>query len=237
MAGGEEAGMSEWTSHPLFGVTLTVGVYALVSWIRLKWWRPLHPLLAASAVLIAFLVITGIPYEDYNAGGSIVSFFLGPATIALGTIIYKNWPLVRKQATAILSGITLGTAFGIGTTAFFLWLLDSSLPIVKSMLPKNVTSPVSVEIVAMLGGIPELGAVFTVLAGLAGSVAGPALSRLAGIRSDVAIGTAFGTTAHGIGTARLLLQSEVQGAISGFAMAVAAIITPLIFAPLYGWLF
>ena len=228
--------MTEWTSHPLFGVTMTVGVYALAIWVRLRWWRPLHPLLAASVVLIAFLLITGIPYEDYNEGGSIVSFFLGPATIALGTVIYKNWPIVRKKAAAILSGITLGTVFGIGTTALFLWLFGSSLPVIKSMLPKNVTSPVSVEIVSLLGGIPELGAVFTVLAGLIGSVAGPALSRLAGIRSDVAIGTAFGTAAHGIGTARLLLQSEVQGAISGFSMAVAAVLTPLLFVPIY-WLF
>lgn len=228
--------MNALTSHPLFGVALTVGVYAAAEWIRRRRWKPLHPLLAASAVLIAFLLLAGIPYENYMAGGSLVSFFLGPGTIALGTVIYKNWPQVRRSAAAILSGITFGSVCGIGTTAFFLWLFGSSKPVLLSMLPKNVTSPVSLEIVSLIGGIPALGAVFTVLAGLLGSVTGPALARLTGIRSDAAIGTAIGTAAHGIGTARLLLDSEAQGSVSGFAMAVSAILTPVLFIPVYLWM-
>ncbi|WP_276355618.1 LrgB family protein [Cohnella caldifontis] len=228
--------MNALTSQPLFGVAVTVGAYALADWVRRRWWSPLHPLLAASAVLIAFLTLCGIPYDDYDRGGSLVSFFLGPATIALGTVFYQNWPKVRRNAAAILSGVTAGSVFGIGSTACLLWLFGSSKPVLLSMLPKNVTSPVSLEIVARLGGIPPLGAAFTVLAGLLGSVAGPALARLAGIRSDAAIGTAIGTTAHGIGTARLLLYSEAQGSVSGFSMAVAAMLTPLLFIPVYGWL-
>jgi putative effector of murein hydrolase len=228
--------MNEIASHPLFGVTVTVGAYVLADGVRRRWMRSLHPLLAASIVLIAFLQLAGISYEDYNQGGSLVSFFLGPGTIALGTVIYKNWPKVRESAAAILSGITFGSLFGIASTWFFLWLMDGSRVVLLAMLPKNVTSPVSVEIVAQLGGIPQLGAVFTVIAGLLGSVVGPSLARVSGIRSDVAIGTAIGTTAHGIGTARLLLSSEAQGAVSGFAMAVTAILTPILFIPVYGWL-
>lgn len=232
MSGSE---LSAFTSHPLFGVAVTVAAYAVSDWARRRWGR-VHPLLAASAVLILFLSLTGVPYEDYNVGGSLVSFFLGPATVALGTVIYKNWPLVRDRAKAILSGITVGCVFGIGSTWFFLWLLGSSREVLLSMLPKNVTSPVSVEIVEMLGGLPELGAVFTVLAGLLGSVAGPYLARISGVREDAAVGTAIGTAAHGIGTARLLLLSETQGSVSGFAMAVSAILTPILFIPIY-WRF
>lgn len=228
--------MSEWTSHPLFGVTFTVGAYALSCWVRDRWFRALNPLLAASTVLIIFLLSADIPYEVYNVGGSVVSFFLGPATIALGTLIYKHWPLVRSRIVAILSGITFGTLFGIRVTAILLWLLGGTWPVLLSMLPKTVTSPVAVEIVSLIGGIPEMGAVFTVLTGLTGSVLGPALSRLAGIRSDAAVGTAFGTTSHGIGTARLLFDSEIRGSISGFAMACSAILTPIIFVPIYWWL-
>lgn len=238
MAGQQEGAgiMSEMASHPLFGITITVGVYALTDLVRRKWWRWLHPLLASSILLILFLYGSGVPYEVYAVGGDVVSFFLGPATIALGTIIYKNWDRVRSRALAILSGITFGSLFGIASTAFLLWLFNGSGEVLRSMLPKNVTSPVSIEIVALLGGIPPLGAVFTVLAGLLGSVVGPMLARLAGIRTDAAIGTAIGTTAHGIGTARLLLDSEAQGSVSGFSMAVAAILTPLLFIPVYWWL-
>lgn len=228
--------MSGIVDHPLFGITITVGVYALTDLIRRRWWRWLHPLLASSVVLILFLLASGISYESYAAGGDFVSFFLGPATVALGTTIYKNWERVRNRAWAILTGITFGSLFGIASTAFLLWVFGSSGEVLRSMLPKNVTSPVSVEIVALLGGIPSLGAVFTVLAGLLGSVVGPMLARLAGIRADAAIGTAIGTTAHGIGTARLLLESEAQGSVSGFSMAVAAILTPLLFIPMYWWM-
>jgi putative effector of murein hydrolase len=228
--------MSEWTSDPLFGAAITVGAYALACLVRDRWLKWLHPLLSAAAAVILLLLAADIPYEDYNAGGSIVSFFLGPATIALGTLIYRHWPLVRERIAAILSGMTFGTVFGIGVTALLLWVLGGSRPVLLSMLPKTVTSPVAVEIVELIGGVPEMGAVFTVLTGLAGSVFGPALARLAGIRSDAAIGTAIGTTSHGIGTARLLLDSEIQGSISGFAMACSAILTPILFVPIYWWL-
>lgn len=228
--------ISEISSDPLLGIAATVGAYVLADYIRQKWWTWFHPLLASSAALILFLRLSGISYEAYNIGGSVVSFFLGPATIALGTVIYKNWPRVRQHATAILSGIALGSVFGIGSTALFLWLFGASREVTLSMLPKNVTSPVAIEIVFALGGVPPLGAAFTVLAGLLGSVAGPALARLAGIRTDAAIGTAIGTTAHGIGTARLLLDSESQGAVSGFAMGVTAMLTPVLFIPVYGWM-
>lgn len=228
--------MNEWTASPLFGIALTVGAYVLVDFIRQKWWRWLHPLLVSSVVLIMVLQISGISYEAYEEGGRVVSFFLGPATIALGTVIYKNWPRVKRKAVAIMTGMTFGSLLGIGSTAFFLWLFDASHEVMLSMLPKSVTSPVSIEIVSALGGIPPLGAVFTVLAGLLGSVVGPALTRLTGIRSDVSIGTAMGTTAHGIGTARLLLDSESQGAVSGFAMGMSAMLTPIFFIPIYWWL-
>jgi len=215
---------------------MTVGTYALACWVRDRWFKSLNPLLAASAAVIVFLLCADIPYEDYNIGGSVVSFFLGPATIALGTLIYRHWPLVRRKIVVILSGMTFGTVFGIGITALLVWLLGGTWPVLLSMLPKTVTSPVAVEIVSLIGGIPEMGAVITVLTGLTGSVLGPAVSRLAGIRSDTAIGTAFGTTSHGIGTARLLLDSEIRGSISGFAMACSAILTPIIFVPIYWWL-
>ena len=227
--------MSAIAANPLFGIAVTVGAYALADCVRQRWWGWFHPLLAASAVLILIMQISDISYEDYNVSGSAVSFFLGPATIALGTVIYKNWPRVRQHAAAILSGIALGSVFGIGSTAFFLWLFDASRDVMLSMLPKSVTSPVAIEVVTTLGGIPPLGAVFTVLAGLLGSVAGPTLARFAGIRTDAAIGTAMGTTAHGIGTARLLLDSESQGAVSGFAMGMSAMLTPIFFIPVYGW--
>ncbi|MNG13508.1 Inner membrane protein YohK [compost metagenome] len=88
----------------------------------------------------------------------------------------------------------------------------------------------------MIGGRPELAAVLTVLTGLFGSVVGPQVLRLAGFRQDAAIGAGVGTASHGIGTARLLADSERQGGISGFAMALTAIATSALALPV-SWLF
>ena len=189
----------------------------------------------ASVLLIILLKGAGISYDAYNVGGSIVSFFLGPSTIALGILIYKNWMKVRDNIKVIFAGILLGSLLGMASSGFFVWLFGGSKIIMLSMMPKSVTSPVSMEIVAKLGGIPQLGVVFTVLSGLLGSVIGPYLTRRFGSDSDVAMGTAMGTTAHGIGTARLMLISEMLGCISGFSMAVAAIVTPFLFIPIYRW--
>jgi len=106
----------------------------------------------------------------------------------------------------------------------------------RSMTPKSVTTPISIELVRQLGGVPELGAVFTVLAGLFGSIIGPTLLRSCGVRNDIAIGLAIGTSSHGIGTARIIRDSELQGATGGLAMALAGIITSILIIPLHWWM-
>jgi putative effector of murein hydrolase len=79
-------------------------------------------------------------------------------------------------------------------------------------------------------------AAFTVAAGLIGSVIGPALLRRAGVRGDLAIGAAMGTSSHGIGTARVIQDSELKGGVSGLAMALAGIVTSLLAIPVHWWL-
>jgi putative effector of murein hydrolase len=104
------------------------------------------------------------------------------------------------------------------------------------MLPKSVTTPISIELSRQLGGTPELSAVFTVLAGLIGSVIGPMILRAFGVRRDIPIGLAMGTSAHGIGTARVVQESELQGGTAGFAMALAGIVTAILSIPVQWWL-
>ncbi|MNW18813.1 Inner membrane protein YohK [compost metagenome] len=56
-----------------------------------------------------------------------------------------------------------------------------------------------------------------------------------GLRDSLSIGIAVGTAAHGIGTARLLKDSQEEGSMSGFAMGAAGIITSILFIPIYLW--
>jgi len=222
----------DFFAQPLFGIALSVIGYALALIVHRRWsW--LHPLFLSSGLVIAFLLAGQIPYEAYRVGGDVLIFFLGPATVALGIPLYKNAHKIRSSLGAILGGITAGSVSAILLSAALVWGLGGTTEMMLTMMPKSVSSPIALEISRQAGGIPELTAVLTVLTGLLGSMFGPALLRFSGVRDDIEIGTAIGTAAHGIGTARIIRDSELQGSVSGFAMGAAAIITSVLFVPLY----
>ena len=223
------------TTSPIFGVGLTVLVYALASALHRRW-RWVHPLLITCGALILLLRGARIPYADYRAGGDVIAFFLGPATIALGVPFYKQSRRIGRHVLPIVVSVTAGSAAGIASAWALVKLSGGSDNVVRSMLPKSVTTPISIELSRQLGGTPELSAVFTVLAGLIGSVVGPMTLRAVGVRRDIPIGLAMGTSAHGIGTARVIQESELQGGSSGFAMALAGIVTALLSIPVQWWL-
>lgn len=223
-------------SQPLFGVTVTLLAYIGAQQIRKR--IPLmilNPALVSGLALIGFLAVTGISYQDYKVGGDFITFILGPATVALGVPLYKQSSRIKSSIVPILSGITIGSISAMVSAAALVWAFGGSKDVLLAMIPKSATSPVSIEIVRHLGGIPELGAVFTVLAGVLGSLIGPEFMRLCRVRADTAIGNAIGTASHGIGTSRLIKDSEIQGSLSGFAMAVNSILTSLLITPLYIW--
>ncbi|WP_020614854.1 LrgB family protein [Paenibacillus daejeonensis] len=215
--------MDEWWMAPVFGVALTVGIYMLsiTANRRLRW---LHPLFTCSVLIIAILLLLDIPYDDYMAGGEWITFLLGPATVALAVPLHKHWELIRNQLLPITTGITVGVAVGFASNAFLIRAFGGSDELLFTVLPKSATAPISIEIVARLGGIPELGAVLTVLTGLFGSMVGTWCLRKIGVHTDLAIGIAMGTAAHGIGTAKVLRDSERQGAYSSLAMGLTGIL-------------
>ncbi|GFN31944.1 LrgB family protein [Paenibacillus xylaniclasticus] len=225
---------TEFLNNPVFGVSLTVLLYGIALWLKHKtgW---MHPLLMTSIALIGVLLLFDIPYDDYNAGGS-VSFFLGPATVALAVPLYKQALRFRKQLLPVAAGVLIGSLSGLVFNGLVMMWTGASKTLLLTALPKSATSPVAIEVARMLGGKPELAAVLTVLTGLFGSIVGPRVIRLAGFRQDAAVGAGVGTASHGIGTARLLADSEQQGGISGFAMALTAIATSAFALPV-SWLF
>lgn len=227
--------VQEFSVEPLFGITLTVVAYAVALKCQQKW-KGIHPLLISSILIIAVLMFMQVPYEAYKKGGDYIVFLLGPATVALGVPLYKNAQRIGRSFVPIITGITVGSVSALMMSAGLVWSLGGSRELMITMMPKSVTSPVALEIARQAGGIPELTAVLTVLTGLIGSLFGPALLRLAGVREDISLGAAIGTAAHGIGTARMIRDSELAGSISGFAMGATAIITSLLFIPLYIWL-
>lgn len=217
--------------EPIWGIVLSVITYQLAIYVqqRVPW---LHPLFLCSGMIMLILLAADIPYDAYLVGGDILKLCLGPATIALGVPIYKHRALIRQHFWSVLLGVVLGSLSGIAVAGISVWLLNGAEDVLLSMLPKSVTTPISIEISRRVGGIAELTAVLTVLTGLIGAMFGRSFLHLLGVRHDVAIGVAMGTAAHGIGTASVLRTSTIQGGVGGLSMGIAGIMTALWFIPL-----
>lgn len=223
-----------WDS-PLFGIGITLAFY-MASLALARRTRRIHPLFVTAGGIVLLLLILDIPYESYSRGGDYITWLLGPATVALAVPLYKSARQIGPRRLRMLAAaVACGALAGLVAVGAIVFVFQGSQMLMLSLLPKSVTAPIAIELVRELGGIPELGGVFAVLTGLLGSMAGPALLRRAGITGDLGIGAAIGTAAHGIGTASLLRESEIQGGISGLAMGMSGMITPLLCIPLL-WL-
>lgn len=199
----------------------------------------LNPVLIAIAVLIALLKGLGVDYETYNRGGRLISFFLGPAVVALGVPLYLQLATILRRRRAILFAIVAGSVVGILSGALMAAWLGASPEVILSLAPRSVTTPIAIGIAERLGGLPPLSAALVIASGVLGAVIGPALLHAVGIRDRTAVGLALGAAAHGIGTARAVEEGDVEGASSGLAiglMGVAtAVLAPLLTAALM-WL-
>jgi putative effector of murein hydrolase len=74
-----------------FGIALTAAAYSLSLLARKRYPSPLTtPVLFSTAIVIAVLLMTGISFADYKPAKDIMTFRLGPATVALAIPLYKN---------------------------------------------------------------------------------------------------------------------------------------------------
>lgn len=225
--------MNEFLSSELFSITLTLlvfwGAQALYQRYKLAF---LNPVLLSVLTLIGLLKSANISYEQYFAGGKIISFFLAPAVVALGVPLYQYLHEIKKRGKALLISLLAGSALGIVSAGGIAALLGASQAVVCSIAPKSVTTPIAMGIAQKIGGIPPLTAAIVIATGILGAVIGPGLLRFLGVSSPIAFGLAMGTASHGIGTARAAEEGEVQGAISGLALClngiVTAVLTPLL---------
>jgi predicted murein hydrolase (TIGR00659 family) len=225
--------MGELLASPLFAVTLTLGVYAGASALYARWrCALLNPLLVTIVAIIGVLLALGIPYATYDAGGRLLSFFLGPAVVALGLPLAERWDEIRRQGRAIGVAVGIGSVVGVLSAAGTAALLGASPEVVLSLAPRAVTTPIAIGIAERIGGEPSLAAAFVIGSGIVGAVVGPAVLRALGVRRRAAFGLAMGAAAHGIGTARALEEAEAEGASAGLAIALMGIGTAAVAPPL-----
>ncbi|MDR3085190.1 MAG: LrgB family protein [Christensenellaceae bacterium] len=226
--------MGEFLSGaPAFGLVLSLAAYLLGDFARkrLKWaW--LNPLLLAVLLVIAVLLLTGLPYERYIESAGLLSFLLGPATVCLAIPLYKRMRLLRRNWKAVLGGTLAGVLSSLLGVFALARLLHLNAVEYASLLPKSVTTAIGIGIAAENGGLPAVSAALIILTGIFGNLCAGLACKLFRVREPLARGLAIGTASHAIGTARAFEMGEVEGAMSGLAIVVSGLLT-VVLAPLF----
>ena len=189
--------MNTYFSNEFFLIALTFGTYFFGKLLR-KWtgWVIMNPILVAIVCIIAFLELTGISYETYNAGGHMIEFWLRPAVVALGVPLYLQLGTIKKNLAPIILAELAGCVVGIISVVYIAKEMGASREVILSLAPKSVTTPIAMEVTKAVGGIPSLTAAVVVCVGLMCAVCGFKTMGFARVKNPVAQGLSMGTAAH-----------------------------------------
>ena len=217
-------------AEPLFWLTLTIGSYLMADFIYRK--SNLFPLLnpVAISVLIVSLTLVSfnIDYERYFDGAKFIHFLLGPATVALAIPIYKKWNLIISNSKAIFLSLMVGSIFAILITFSLSSYLDLKDELILSLLPRSVTAPIAMGISEIIGGIPSLTAIITLITGIIGASLGVFVFDLMKLKKMEARGFSLGLASHGVGTARAMSRDKNAGVFAAVGMGLSGLITSII---------
>lgn len=222
----------EILTNPFVLIALTFAIYLACQRLQKRTGQKLlNPILITVVLMVAYLMTLHIDYDSYAQGGRMIEFWLKPAVVALGVPLYKQLKTIRRQLLPLLLSQLAGSVAGILSVTFLARLLGATEPVVMSLAPKAVTTPIAMEISQAMGGIPPLTAAVVVCTGIFGGMAGFQIVKLSRIKSPIAGSLSVGTASHAVGTAAALERGQRYGAFSSLGLTLNGLLTSLL-APL-----
>ena len=126
---------------------------------------------------------------------------------------------------AILLGIIAGVLSSLGSVLALSFVFGLEHEYYVTLLPKSITTAIGMGVSEELGGIVTITVAVILITGIFGNVMGETICKLFHIYEPIAVGLAFGTSSHAVGTAKALELGEIEGAMSSLSIAVAGILT------------
>lgn len=188
-----------------------------------------HPLVTSTAVTHFFTalaaLLTGATFNTflatYKTGsmafsaagcGDILMYLLGPSVVSFAISMYSRKNVIADNFLIVCTGMVVASAGGLFGTAAFVRLLQvggaAGDVLRKSILPRNVTTPLAIAITNILkGDIPQACAV-VVLTGIYGATFGASFLTSLGITDPVARGLGVGGSGQGLGVASMMGEKE-----------------------------
>jgi len=209
-----------------FGVVVSVLGYEIGLFLKKKFNKGIfNPLLISILFVMIVLVTFRVDFESYNDGAKYLSYLLTPATVCLAIPLYEQLDLLKNNFKAIIIGIFSGVAASLISVFFFALLFQFTHEQYVTLLPKSITTAIGMGISEELNGIVTITVAVIIVTGIIGNILTEMICKVFHIYEPIAKGIAIGTSSHAIGTAKAMEIGEIEGAMSGLAIAVAGLFT------------
>ena len=202
------------------GVTISLLAYLTGTVLKKKLKLPILTMIV--------LVMADVDYDVYNKGASYLSWLLTPATVCLAIPLYEQWNLLKKYYQAVILGIVAGVLTSLTTVFVLAKLMGLDHKEYVTLLPKSITTAIGMGVSEELGGYVTITVAVIVVTGVFGNIFGEFICKIFKITHPISKGLAFGSSSHAIGPAKAIELGEVEGAMSGLAIAVTGIMTVIL---------
>lgn len=215
---------------PLGLLALTLGGYQLGRWVqqRTGGHALAQPVVVAIALVGLAITVLDVDYGDYSDATTVISFWLGPATVALAIPLHRQAAALKGFVVPLLVAVTVGAVVSVSSAVLLARALGADEVLERTLAPKAATTPVAIALAEEFGGIGPLAAAFAILIGITAAICAPALLTLCRVRDRRARGLAVGAVSHGIGASRMLREDETEGALAGLGMGLSALAISLV---------
>lgn len=221
-------------ASPMLGFVMSILFFEVGVAIQNKTKSTLaNPLLICAVLVMTCMQIFGISYDQYNNGAQFIGLFLSPCTALLAVNIYKNMDTIKKYLMPILFGTASAAAASMGCVYVLCKVLELDDEITLSLLPKSVTTAISMPLATMTGGTASILVAATIITGMLCAIITPFLIKLFRFKNPVAAGIAIGASGHGVGAAAAIKIGPVQAATAGIAIGMSGLFTVLFYSFLF----
>lgn len=127
----------------LFCCVITIGAYGISRIMMVRFPSPLTtPVFFSTVIVILIMLPLQITLEDYQLASDVMTFLLGPATVALAVPLYKNRFIIKKYWRAAGLGLAVGALSTIISAVLILKLFQVPNDFLVAMSAKSVTVPI-----------------------------------------------------------------------------------------------
>ncbi|MCG7570888.1 LrgB family protein [Pseudoalteromonas sp. CNC9-20] len=218
-------------------IPMTVALFLAFRALHAKVRSPLcNPVLLTIAASAFILSAWHIDINEYRAHTQIFDYLLELAVVALAVPLYKQIHQLRRQLLLMFIAVAAGIITATTTAVVITSLLRVPEQLQASLASLAVTTPITLLVTEQLGGLGSIAASMVILIGIVGAIAGFNTLKLTGIRHKGAQGVALGGACHAIGTATAIADNETSAAYASAAMALSALLSPIIVPIYYPWL-